>query len=135
MPGTEVAAAVLAKIDADGDARISDDEAQAFGDAVLEQSSLDIDGAPLTWSLDHVSMPNYATIASAGDVIKVMATAEHPEAAGERQLTYSNGFAPVKTQTAANIFLRPADGWQYQVTGQQRPDGQTLTVNYEVSGP
>ncbi|MCV4776709.1 hypothetical protein OFM21_28425, partial [Escherichia coli] len=85
---------------------------------VLEQSTLRVNGAAASWTLDQVEVPPVSTL-KVGGVIKIYATAKRPDRAGAQTLTYQNRYQPVKSQWMANIFLLPGAGWRYAVTGQQ----------------
>jgi hypothetical protein len=133
VAGTMVLGTVTKTLDPNGDRSISPVEARAFGMAVLGQSSLAVDGRPVAWRFDRVEAPTYDQIA-AGDIIKVYATAARPDRPGGRTLAYDNRYRPATSRVTANVFLRPAGGWRYQVTGQERSaDGGRLTVRYAAS--
>lgn len=130
-PGTEVADAVLRAIDANGDRRLSDAEGRGFGERVLKQSTISLNGKPVAWRLDRVSMPSYEEVRDATPTLKVYATAPRLERKGAQTLGYENRYQPARSQWIANIFLQPGGGWRYQVTGQQHTnDGRGLTVSY-----
>lgn len=133
-PGPEVADSLLKVLDANGDRRISQAEAQAFGRAVLASSQLTLDGRPLAWTLQSVTAPAYDNVRLGADTVKVFATARRSDAKGAHALAFDNRYSPAKSQCAANIFLQPGDGWRYRVDGQAHgPDGRALTVRYSAS--
>jgi hypothetical protein len=130
-PGSKVAGTVLKALDANGDRTVTDAESRAYAGRVLAQSSLTLDGMAVTWTLNKVSVPPYQNLETGNGILKLYAIATRPERTGTRTLSYQNRYQPVKSQWTANVFLQPAVGWQYQVTGQQRSDdGRQLTVKY-----
>jgi hypothetical protein len=130
-PGSKVAGTVLESLDTNTDQRITDVEARAYAGRVLAQSTLTLDGAAAPWTLDKVSVPPYQNLQTGNDILKIYAVAKRPDRTGPQTLSYQNRYQPAKSQCIANVFLQPAAGWQYQVTGQQRSDdGRQLTVKY-----
>ena len=130
-PGTEVSVALLKTLDADGDRRISDAEARAYGLRVLQQSRLTLDGAPAAWRLDHVATPPYDRVLTQTDTVKIFAVAARPDRVGSHVLAYDNRYQPASSRCIANIFLQPGDGWRYAVSGRTHSeDGRRLTVAY-----
>ncbi|WP_161883661.1 hypothetical protein [Deinococcus alpinitundrae] len=133
-PGSQVAGTMLKTLDTNGDGKASGAEARAYAAKVLSQSTLILGGVAVPWILDTVTVPPLAILKIGGDTIKIYATARRPDVAGGQTFSYQNRYQPVKSQWIANIFLQPAGGWQYQVTGQQHSnDGQQLTVKYTAS--
>ena len=107
---------------------------RAYGDRVLKQSSIALDGAPVAWRIETVSVPPYENLRSQGDTLKIYAVARRPDRPGPRTLGYDNRYQPAKSQCIANIFLQPGGGWRYQVLGQQHSDdGRRLTVRYATA--
>jgi hypothetical protein len=132
--GPLVADEVLKVLDANGDRRISEAEAQGFGRRVLAVSQLTLDGKAVAWTLRSVTTPAYDNIRLGADTVKVFAVARRPESKGAHGLGFQNRYDPAKSQCAANIFLQPADGWRYRVEGQTHgADGRALNVRYTAS--
>ena len=133
-PGTEVAFAVLKSLDANGDRRITEAEARAYGERVLKQSTLTLGGKPAAWRLERVDTPAYDELEQSTPTLKIYATAARPDRAGPQAFSYENRYQPAKSQWIANVFLQPAGGWRYRVAGQQHTDdGRGLTVSYAAS--
>lgn len=133
-PGTEVADAVLRTIDANGDKRLSEAETRAFGERVLQQSTLTLNGKAAAWRLDRVSAPAYEDLQLAAATLKIYAVAKRPDRAGPQTFSYENRYQPAKSQWIANVFLLPGGGWGYKVVGQQHTsDGRGLTVSYAAA--
>jgi len=134
--GTEVANTVLASLDMNADQRITEAEARAYAQGVLERSSITLDGVRVSWTLENVRVPPYRNLQLGTDTIKIYAVDERPDRSGAHTLSYHNQYQPAKSQWTANVFLEPGAGWQYQVSGQRRSDdGQQLTVNYVARRP
>lgn len=133
-PGPLVVGKVLAALDPNGDGKVTAAEARAYAGKVLSQSTLTVDGKALPWRLDEIQVPAYGNLKTAGDTIKIYATAARPDRAGAHTLTYLNRYAPAKSQPIANIFLLPGSDWTYGVAGQQHTDdGRGLTVRFQVA--
>ncbi|GGR17896.1 hypothetical protein [Deinococcus ruber] len=135
-PGEKVAGTMLKSLDTNGDGKASVAEARAYATQVLGQSTLRVGTVAVPWTLDEITVPPLGILKVGGDTIKIYATARRPEVAGGQTFSYQNRYQPVKSQWIANVFLQPAGGWQYGVTGQQHSsDGQQLTVKYTVTRP
>ncbi len=134
-PGTAIVAAMLPAIDPDGNGVATPAEANAWAEAVLSLSTLDLDGVATALTFVSVAMPEPALVAL-GSPIRIIATVPRPDTAGEHTLTYNNAYAPVPAQRFANIFLQPGGGWTYTVTSQEHgPDGASLIVRYVTARP
>jgi hypothetical protein len=143
-PGTQVADAVLTVLnpktnkeaDQEADHIITDAQARAYAQSVLQQSTLVLDGVAAPWSLERVSVPPYQNLKLATDTIKIYAVAKRPDRAGALTLRYENRYQPAKSQWIANVFLQPGPDWRYEITGQQHSDdGRLLTVTYTAASP
>jgi hypothetical protein len=132
QPGGLVAAGIARQVDANGDGRISDAEARAFGERVLRDSSLTLDGVKTPLRLRNVRAPSYANLAR-GDILHVYATASTRMRPGPVSLRYANRYAPVKSQCQANVFLSVGGGWAFAVDRQgHSADGRQLDVAYRI---
>jgi hypothetical protein len=133
QPGTLVGGSIARDVDANGDGRISEAEARAYGERVLRASTLTVDGAPVELRLQRVAAPVYANLVQ-GDILHVYAVARRKDRAGPGTLAYLNRYAPVKSQCQANVFLSMGSRWTYAVASQVHgPDGRRLDVAYRVS--
>ncbi len=133
-PGAQVAGTILSVLDADGDRAISDTEASNYAQVVLEQTSLTIDSAIGRWTLSEVAVPSLESLEFGHGTIRIVASANRPEEAGEHALSFENLYRPVPNQWTANVFLRPNEGWSYDLLTQQRSQkAQQLAVTFEVS--
>lgn len=135
-PGVEVVNTILESLDENADQRVTDSEARAYAQGVLEQSAITHDGVAVSWTLENVSVPPHQNLKLGSDTIKIYAVAKRPDSSGAHTLSYENRYQPAKSQWTANVFLQPGAGWRYHVTGQQRSDdGGQLTVNYTATRP
>ena len=130
-PGSQVADTVLKGLDSNSDSKITDAEAKGYARKVLAQSTLKLGGAAVAWTLDKVEVPPYADLKTGNAILKIYALAQRPDSAGAQTLSYQNRYQPARSQCIANVFMQPAAGWQYQVTGQSHSDdGRQLSVKY-----
>ena len=133
QPGVLVAGGIARDVDANGDGRISEAEARAYGERVLQASTLTVDGAPAELKLLRVQTPAYANLLQ-GDILRVYAVARRKDRAGAGVLAYANRYAPAKSQCQANVFLSMGSGWTYAVASQGHGrDGRRLDVAYRVA--
>lgn len=130
-PGPEVASALLGSLDPNADRRITNEEAHAYAQRVLQDSKLTIDGAAVEWALQEVVVPFYENIELASDIVRIYAISNRFDRAGSHTLGYNNQYRPAKSQCIANIFMQHGLGWRHHVTRQSRSDdGRRITVNY-----
>lgn len=135
-PGREVAKAVLAGLDANGDGIIAKDEARAFGQMVLDQTQLRVDGTAVRWSRFDVGVPDDALLASGNATISIVGMVATQDSAAAHSLTFRNDYAPAKSLWTANVFLQDDDLWRYEITAQKHDnDGRTLSVQYTTAHP
>ena len=133
-PGVEVAASVVAALDADGSGDATEAEAQAFGEALLALLTVTLDGEAVAWTLDEVTFTSLPMLASGNDVLKVTATAPRPDAEGTHELAFENRYDPAKSRVMANVFLRPGEDWAWTVTSQERSDdGRRYVVAFQAA--
>lgn len=132
--GPQVAGRVIAALDTDHDRQVSHAEAAAYAWHVLRASQLVLDGRPVGWRPLSVAVPSYQALLGAHGTIVIYARAVRPEHLGAATLGYRNGYNPSESRCDANIFLKPAPGVRYQVTGQDHSqDGRDLVVHYSTS--
>jgi hypothetical protein len=132
QPGSLVAPGVARAVDANGDGRISEAEARAFAERVLAAASLTLDGVKAPFRLQGVKAPAYAGLVQ-GDILRIYAVASTRMRPGPVTLHFANGYAPVKSQCQANVFLSMGGGWSFAVDRQgHSPDGRRLDVAYRI---
>ncbi|MCD7098461.1 HupE/UreJ family protein [Stenotrophomonas sp. MMGLT7] len=90
VPGVDVAAQVLATLDADGDGRLSDAERRACVERVRRDLVLAVDGTPLPLRPVAAAFPEPAAIARGSGEIVLGFEAELPPGPGERVLTLTH---------------------------------------------
>ncbi|MGC4191998.1 MAG: hypothetical protein QM589_12675, partial [Thermomicrobiales bacterium] len=136
-PGVLLAADTLAEIDTNGDQTISDTEAQAYVNTIVNQLSLAVDGTSLPLTLASYEMPAYLNIQAGYGEIKVFVTATLPESiaasTATHEITYTNGFAPPKSRYQVNTFTSGATPIALG-TQQRSDDQQSLTVGFSIGG-
>jgi hypothetical protein len=130
-PGPAVSGALLKALDRNGDQKVSEQEARAYAQQVLDQSTLMLDGAAARWRVERVETPDYQSLKLQSDTLKIYAVADRADLPGSHTLSYANRYQPAKSQCIANIFLQPGGGWRYTVAGQKHSeDGRGLTVSF-----
>ena len=132
-PGVLVAPRVLAALDSDGDAQVSDREARSYVAQVVQAAEVRVDDQVLPFALSDVDVPPYLTIQAGYGTLKVFATAPATAAAiaGQHRLFFRNGFTDDKAAYQVNAFV--AQGAPVVLEAQQRdPAQQQATVTYRV---
>lgn len=130
-PGSAVAASVTGSLDADRNGTVTATEARAYATRVLAAQTLTLDGTRARWTLRDVQAPPLANLKLGSDTLKILATAPRTQRSGTHTLSYTNSYAPAKTQRVANIFLKPGGALSDRVTGQTRSADLTrLTVQF-----
>jgi hypothetical protein len=133
-PGIEVAGPLLHAMDGDGNRMVTGAEARIYAGDVLARSSLSLDHVATSLVAGDAEVPPYRRIEPGGTTISIHGTAQRLDSVGAHVLTYRNDHQPGASRRTAHVFLRPGNGWQYRVTGQQRSDdGRQLTVTYVVT--
>lgn len=103
-PGAQVAAAFLHGADADGDRVISEVERRDFGARVARDLSLTVDDRPAPLRVEHVFVPDVATIETGEGMAVVRAVAPVRLARGAHRLCFTNGHAPLPSAWSVNVF-------------------------------
>jgi len=129
-PGMALAEAVISDIDRDRDGALSPDEQRAYGHAVVNALTLQIDGTPLHAQLGASSFPDLDAVRRGEGTIRLQSTAVLPRlSTGSHQLRYRNGHHPDGSVYLANALV-PASQ-EVAVTAQRRDGDQTeLTIDY-----
>jgi HupE / UreJ protein len=124
VPGVAVFSQVVAEIDTDGDAMISESEKRAYTARVLGDLSLSIDGHPLRPRLVSVSFPGIEAMKQGLGEIQIEIAADLPPGGQERRLVFENRHAsPIAAYLANCLVPRDPD---IQVTGQKRNEQQSF---------
>jgi hypothetical protein len=129
-PGIALAETIIADIDRNGDGALSADEERAYGDAVVNALTLQIDGTPLRAQLAASSFPDLEAVRRGEGTIRLQSTAVLPSlSTGSHQLLYRNGHHPDRSVYLANAMVPATKA--VAVTAQRRDGDQTeLTIDY-----
>ena len=118
-PGVAVASEIIATIDRDADAAISPEEARAYGQAVMADVRLTLDGHPVDVRLDRVEIPSAADLRAGLGTIAVRASGSADRlGAGRHSLHFQNNHHPGGAAYLINA-LAPDDP-AIRVVGQRR---------------
>jgi hypothetical protein len=133
-PGANIAAAIVTLLDRDGDNTISPIEARTYGQAVLADLVVELDGRPVTVTLTRVEAPSIDDMRGGVGTIQLRAVGNvEAVAAGRRSLYFRNNH-----QAAASVYLVnaliPEDGGVGVVAQRRDPRQQGVRVEYNV-GP
>jgi hypothetical protein len=129
-PGIALAETIIADIDRNGDGALSADEERAYGDAVVNALTLQIDGTLLRAQLAASSFPDLEAVRRGEGTIRLQSTAVLPSlSTGSHQLLYRNGHHPDRSVYLANAMVPASKA--VAVTAQRRDGDQTeLTIDY-----
>jgi len=132
-PGAAIAAGVLAEIDADGDGRLSADEARAYGARVLRASEFRVDGTPVDLLVKSVDCPSADAIRRGEGVIRLQAVAAlRPFGDGVHRLLFRNFYRRDTSAYLANALV-PNDP-RVAIVNQERDAAQgELAIDFTVS--
>lgn len=133
-PGVLVAPAALTEIDSDGNAQISDAEAQAYAEGVLSSVTLQVDGQPVSLAVTSVDMPDYLNIQAGYGTIRIFTSGTLPEGmSGAHEIAYENGYAPTGSAYQVNTFIAKDAAL---TLGTQNRDSiqQRMTMEYAIGG-
>jgi hypothetical protein len=130
-PGANVAAHVVRLIDRDNDGRITSGEAHAYGQAVLADLVLTVDGRTLPLSLTEVEVPAIDAMQDGMGTIGVRASAVVPNAAQRHNLRYRNDHESALSVHAVNALM--PDTRSISIGKQRRDERQReFHLEYEV---
>jgi hypothetical protein len=133
-PGANVADALLALVDPDGDGRVSPGEAEAYGRAVLRDVALEVDGRPIPLTLARVEVPAVGAMREGAGTIRVRASGRLPTPAGGRRVVdFRNDHRPREGVYLVNA-LAPDDR-DITIAAQARdPLQRGIRLEYDI-GP
>ena len=131
-PGVAVAPAIIAIIDRDADAAISREEARAYGQAVISDVRLTLDGHAVEVRLDRVEVPSADDLRAGLGTIAVRASGSVDRlGAGRHSLQFQNNHHPAGAAYLINA-LAPDDP-AIRVVGQRRdPIQRDGRIEYEI---
>ena len=128
-PGASIAPAIVTLLDRDRDRAISPGEAGAYGQAVLADLAMDLDGQTIPLTLSRVEMPSLAEMHDGLGTIRLRASGSVQAAAGRHRLRVRNTHQPVASVYLANALV-PEDRAIAVVAQARDPRQQELRVEY-----
>ena len=131
-PGANIASDVIASLDRDDDTAISPIEAQSYGQSVLADLAVELDGRPVSLTLTRVEISTVAELREGMGAIRVEATATiDGSVAGRRNLHLQNDHQPGKSVYLANALV--PDTADVRIVSQSRDSRQRdLRIEYTV---
>ena len=134
-PGVAVAPQIISMIDRDDDAAISSEEARAYGQAVMSDARLTLDGRAVDVTLDRVEVPSAADLrAGLGTIAVRVSGTVHRLGAGRHSLEFQNNHHPGGAVYLINA-LAPEDP-SIRVLSQRRdPIQREGRIDYEIQSP
>ena len=132
-PGAAVADGIIALIDGDGDKRISPLEAERYGRSVLADVVLELDGRPITLTLDHVEASSLEEMRHGLGAIQLRASGDaEPRMSLRCELHFQNNHQAGSSVYLVNALL-PGDAG-IKVVGQTRDAKQRdVRIEYSIS--
>jgi hypothetical protein len=132
--GVEVAPKVWALVDADGNGKASEAEAETYSNTLLAAMSLRVDDRPCKIGLVASRFPTQADLMSGSGPIHVQARAAlRPTAPGPHRLLFRNTHQPQLSVYLVNALV-PLNR-AITITSQRRDPKQTqLTMAYTIAG-
>ena len=131
-PGIDVADAVMADIDQDGDAALSESEKDGYAARVAGGLTLDVDGQPLRVDTVEVTFPGITAFRRGEGTIQLQVRARLPRlSSGRHYLRFRNDERRATSVYLANALVPESD--RVSVTGQRRTPSQSeLTIDFTL---
>ena len=131
-PGVNIASAIVPLLDRDGDHTISPAEAGAYGQEVLKDLVVELDGHLVPLTLTRVEAPSIEAMRDGSGTIQLRAAGNvEGVSAGRRRLDFRNNHQPEMSVYLANALI-PEDA-DLHVAGQTRdPRQQGVRIEYDV---
>lgn len=131
-PGVAVAPGIIAIIDRDADAAISSDEARAYGQSVMSDVRLSLDGHAVDVTLDRVEVPSAADLRAGLGTIAIRASGSVGRLGGGRHsLQFKNDHRPGGAAYLINA-LAPDDPAIRVVSQTRDPIQREGRIEYEI---
>jgi hypothetical protein len=132
-PGANLANAIIARLDRDGDGACSPHEAEQYGREILAALSASVDTRPLALSLRRVDVPPVAEFHDGVGTIRVEVDADTPVAlTGAHVFRFENRYQLGESIYLANALL--PDEASITIRRQLRDSNQqVLDVHYDVA--
>ena len=124
-PGVLVAPGALDDLDADRDCQITDAEANAYADRVLEHLHVQADNQTLPLSFTKIDVPAYLTLQAGYGTVRLYAQASKaPTTVGPHKVFFRNDFAPKGAAYQVNAVVNKNQpvvlGTQHRTATQQQ---------------
>ena len=130
-PGARVADGVIALIDRDGDSKISPLEAKWYGEQVIEDMVLELDGSPVALTLSQVEVPSLDEMRQGLGTIQLRGSGNvHAGMRVRRHLHFQNNHQAASSVYLVNALIPGDHG--ISVVGQVR-DAKQRDVRIEYS--
>ena len=134
-PGIAIAPGIISDVDSDRDGTIAPVEARAYGQTVLSNIELTLDGRPVNVAMDRVEVSPAGELRDGVGSIQLRASASVDRlTAGRHDLRFENNHHPGAAVYLVNA-LAPDDR-NVGVVGQYRdPSQRTARIEYDVRRP
>jgi hypothetical protein len=133
-PGVNVAPAIVTLLDRNGDGTISQSEAGAYGNAVLKEIVVELDGHAVPLTLARVEIPSRDEMSDGLGTIQLRAVGARQHVTGGRRLLhFRNNHQPEASVYLVNALM-PEDAGVSVVSQARDPRQQSVRVEYDV-GP
>lgn len=129
--GVAIAPAIIARLDADSDNRISPLEARAYGQSVLSDVVVTLDGQPIAVRLASVEVPSTAEVRDGVGTIQLRAAGTVARHSGRRLLLFRNNHRPDVSVYLVNA-LRSDDAGVQVVSQTRDPYQSEIQIEYRV---
>ena len=131
-PGVAVASGIIAIIDRDADAAISSEEARAYGQTVISEVSLSLDGHAIDVRLDRVEVPPAADLRAGLGTISIRASGSVDRlGSGRHSLQFKNDHRPGGAAYLINA-LAPDDPAVRVISQARDPIQREGRIEYEI---
>jgi hypothetical protein len=131
-PGVAVASEIITTIDRDADAAISSEEARAYGQAVMSDVRLTVDGRAVDVRLERVEVPSAADLRAGLGTVSVRASADIDRlGAGRHSLKFQNNHHPDRAAYLINA-LAPDDPAIRVISQRRDPIQREGRIEYEI---
>jgi hypothetical protein len=132
-PGVNMADGIIAELDRDGDQIVQPLEARAYGELVIDDLELTLDGRVVSLTLAHVEAPPMADMRRGVGTIQLTAVGTYDEVgAGTHHVRFGNRHQPATSVYLANALV-PADHGVRVVSQQRDRRQQQLEIEYAVA--
>jgi hypothetical protein len=131
-PGVAVAGGIIARLDVDGDGLISPLEARRYGELMLADLDVSLDGTPRALALITVDVPPPADMREGAGTIRIDAIVHASSHPGRHAISVRNRHLPERSAYLANALL-PGDDSVAIVRQERDPRQQMFTLSFEIA--